>query len=187
MIIRWKRKNCKEWSCLSHCLQQCSHVNKIKHQKSEDYIKASQYIRNWAEHERVLSSFKHDARKGKNNTSKQIIALARCTDLFYPVTTLTFLLKLCDVISSNDLKNLKRSFTYFLSVCYTTNYLLWRVIVLLRSRSCRQFQPPVIVHHCVGRFAKVPWGGEHWETDHQQAYSDGTRKFRKEEAVRLSR
>ena len=37
---------------------------------------------------------------------------------------------------------------------YTTNYLLWRVIVLLRSCSCRQFQSPVIVHHCVGRFAK---------------------------------
>ena len=115
MIIRWKRKTTKNdlvfhtapLSADDFSARFCSRtdfVHKIKHQKSEDYIKESQYIRIiWAEHERVLSSFKHDARKRKNNTSKQIIALARCTDLFLSVTTLTVLLKLCDVISSNDL------------------------------------------------------------------------------------
>lgn len=90
MIIRWKRKTAKNdlvfhtvpLSADDFSARFCSRtdfVHKIKHQKSEDYIKESQYIRIiWAEHERVLSSFKHDGRKRKNNTSKQIIALARC-------------------------------------------------------------------------------------------------------------
>ena len=186
MIIRWKRKTAKNdlvfhtvpLSADDFSARFCSRtdfVHKIKHQKSEDYIKESQYIRIiWAEHERVLSSFKHDGRKRKNNTSKQIIALARCILIcFNPWPRW---------LSFWNFVTWSRPMTY-----YTTNYLLWRVIVLLRSCSCRQFQPPVIVHHCVGRFEKRPVRGWALRRIYQQACSGGTRKFRKGEAVRLSR